>query len=222
MEYIEENKKNIIILGILIGLLIIFGIINKITDKKQYVETIKKSNNSKLAYINIENESIQELNSRLEEQYNEIVNLNNDSYMTYEYSKNGNILSLLITRNIKLNDEYIPDEIYSTYNIDLKTNKVLGNDDIYELYKIDKEDTESKIVNDLANQYNSEVNNGYIVGQECDINCYLEDKEYYSIDDNFNLYIQNNKVYGFLNVSNASVYYTINNYPKMNKKYELN
>lgn len=221
MEFIENNKKSIIILGILIGLLIIFGIIN-LFSKKTYISTLKSRNNSKLPYININSEDIKELNARLEEQYNEIIELNNNSNMTYEYSKNGNILSILVTRNIELDYDYIMEEEYDTYNIDLKTNEFLGNDDIVELYKLDKDEIESKIVSDLMEQYNYEVDKGYIVTQECDINCYLEDKEYFSIDDNLNLYVKKGKVYGYLNIKNSSLYYSKDNYPKMNKLYILN
>lgn len=222
MEYIEENKKYIIILGVLVGLLIIFGIVNNITSKKQYVKTVKSVNNSKLPYININDSTVQELNTRLENQYNEIISLNNDSYMTYEFSKNGNILSILITKYIKLDDDYIPEEEYNTYNINLKNNEFLDNDDIFDLYKLDKEEIESKVVTDIMEQYQYEVDNGYVVGQECDIDCYLEEKEYISVTDNFNVYIKNKKIYGYLNIKNSSLYYSNENYPKINKIYNLN
>ena len=223
MEFIEENKSKLVILSILIILTIIFSIISILDNKKtKYVYTVSTKNNSKLPYIDIDSEDIKVINSRLENEFNEMVSYNNKSNMEYEYSINDDLLSLLITKNY-IEDDQIPEVDYEVINISISDKKIYSSDDIIDMYSLSKNEITSKIENSLLNEYNEEVTSGYIVPQECNYSCFLEfDKEYKSINDNLEVYVKNDKVFGYLNIKNSSLYYSIDNYPKINRLFELN
>lgn len=220
-EILEEYKGKILLILGLIFLVIIFLIISS-CSKNKYIYTIKSNGNSKLPYIKIKNSDFDYINEDLENQYNEIINYNNESSFTYEYSVNKNIFSLLIIKKVKEKNSDFINEYYYSYNYDLNAKKFYNTDDILNNYAISKENVENTIKNELTNQYQKEVSEGYRVSQECNLKCFVNEKGYISIDENLITYIKKNKVYGYLNVSNASLYYDVNNYPKTKKIYKLN
>jgi len=235
MEIIEENKKEILIALGIIGLLIIFLIIKGCVNKKEIIYTSKNFKDSNLPYIDLDIEEINTINNNLQEDFYEIKNRNNGSTMKYEYSKNGDILSLLV---IETYAEFEEDDKpalvdYLTYNIDLKNKKVLKSDEIYNKYNIDKNSVELKIRSILEKQFYQDLKDGFITEYNCNLeenkeldDCrldyYLERyRRYYSIDENLSLYIKNNKVYGYLNTYQQLPYTTKNNYSNLKEVYEL-
>ena len=221
-EFIEENKKKLLILGVLFGILIIFLIISNILKKDKYIYTLEKNRNSSLPYINIENEDISNINNYLKDEFDSIVSYNNDSYMKYEYSKQGDLISLLVEKGIRGSEDSFLEVQYETYNISLETKKIYEIDELLIMYNLDKQDIYNNIYMELEKQYNKEVQEGYLVKQQCDFECFIESKDFTSVDKNVKLFVKNNKVYGYLNTQNASMFYSIDDYPKMNKIYELN
>ena len=236
MEIIEENKKEILIALGIIGLVIIFLVIRGCTKKDNTIHTIKSFKDSELPYINLKIDGVNIINNRLQDDYYNIKNRDNGSTMKYEYSKNGDILSLLV---IETYEEFEEDDKpalvdYITYNIDLKNKKILTDDDIYTKYNINKTTVENTISNALSEQFNKDLNNGFITEYNCNLeenkmvdDCrldyYIERyRRYYGIDENLTLYVKNNKVYGYLNIYEQLPYTTRKNYSNMNVEFKLN
>lgn len=235
MKMILENKKKLLVVLGIIVLILVFLII-KGCNKKSLIYTSKTFKDSKLPYIDVNIKGVNEINNSLQDDFYYIKNMNNGSTMKYEYSKNGDILSLLV---IEAEEEFEEDDKpalveYITYNIDLKNKKILKNDDIYDLYNIDKDVTELSVLESLINQYSKDYNNGFITKSncsleqnkqldDCNVNYYIEKyRRYYSVDDNLTLYVKDNKVYGYLNIYEQLPYTTKTNYSDIKIKYELN
>lgn len=221
MDIIKDNLKIIILAVILVVLTIIFALINSCTNKNKYVKTLKTNGNSSLPYIKIKNDKSSEINKMLEEQYNEIINKNNKSYMSYKYSVSDNIFSLLVETGIKENNSEFIEVIYYTYNYDLQTKEFISKEELLKRNSITIKDVQNRIEKTLLNEYNKEVNEGYFDPNEYSFESFLHEKNYYSINDNLEIYMDNNKIYGYLNITNASGYYDKDNYPKVKKIYEL-
>lgn len=222
-EFIEDNKKNLIILASLIIFTIFFLIFSSCSLKKKdkYIYTIEKNSKSKLPYINLKGSNIELINNSLKVEYDELSKYKN-SYFKYKYSIQDDIISLLIEKGIKKSKSDFLEEEYKVYNISLKSKKVLSKDEIMSKYNLDKNNIKSIIEKALEKQFKYESDNGYVVPQECNLNCYLNDKNYVSIDDNLEFFIKGKDIYGYLNIKNTFLYYDINNYPKTNKMYKLN
>ena len=127
--------------------------VGKIDESKEWVYDIKNSNDNNLPYINIDSESIKQINKDISEIYKDVKEEHGDFGISYEYFINDNILSLLIHRGYT--NDYVE---YKTYNIDMTTGKPVSNLEL--LY--------SK--NILENEYIEKVKNAY----EADTSEYLK------------------------------------------------
>ena len=221
VDFFEKNKKNIIILGILLLCLLLFVIFTSCNKKTKYINTIKSHNKSSLPHINIQSDNIEKINKKLKNEYEEIIDLNNESYFKYEYSYSNDVLSLLIEKGIKESENDFLEVEYKVYNISVIDKKSLEKDDIIALYDLDESNIKQTIESELQKQYNKEISDGYIPVEECKYSCFLEDKNYTSINDNVELFVKDDKVYGYLNIKNGSLYYDLNDYPTTKKIYEL-
>ena len=226
-----KNKK-LIFAVVLIILTIILSVTNNFTKNdntnkkiknKKYVFTLESSsdNNSKLPYINLKGDSIEKLNIELKEKYYKIISNTSLNSINYEVNINSGFISLLIIEQQKESENDIPDIVYTAYYIEINTMKLLNQEDIIKKYNLNLTSIEKQISTELNNQYNKEVTDGYIVKQECDYNCYLEYRKYNSINDNLQFYIKENKVYGYLNLTNKIFYYASYDYPKYKDVYSF-
>lgn len=221
IENIEDNKKEILLCLGIIGLIVLFLIIKGCTSKKEIIYTIESNKTSKLPYIDLKITDINDINRELKEDYYMIIDLQNESYMTYKYNKNDDILSVLVTEVMYVADK-VPVTRYVTYNIDLKNKKILSDDDIYSKYEISKYSTKRMLDTALANQYEQDIKDKFIDSSKHDFEFYaMEFKQYHGIED-LVLYINNNEVYGYLNIRDYVPNSTKTKYPKMNKEFKLN
>ncbi len=229
-EIYEQNKKLIIALGIIIAMVCIFYVINIITGEsnvnkyiknKNYVFTIESSGTSKLPFINIDSEEVKKINEELKKEYHEII-LYSNSYMKYEYNIKEDNLSILIEKGIKKEDDDFLEIKYETYNISVKDKKIKDYNQVLKENNLNINSLKNVIETNLKDQYDKEVNQGYVVYQECDYNCFLEYREYTSVENNLKIYVDNEKVYGYLNLRSSSLYYLPNDYPEIKRIFELN
>ncbi len=221
-EIIEENKTKLIIIGVLILLTVIFLIFSKTRSTKQYVYTKESVGNFKLPYININDSNVKEVNKDLKKDYKKTMNYGYDSSYDYEYYVKDKVLYLLIKKTIQTDFSMIPEQVYESYAYSFKLKGFLSSDEVLENNGVSKDSIEKMVDKKLKKSYNTESKKGYIVPQECDYTCYKEMKKYNSVKDNVVYYMNNGHLYGYLNISNNSIYYTTDIYPNINKKFNLN
>ena len=221
-EIIEENKTKLIIIGILVVLTIIFFIISRTSNTKKYVYTKETNGNFKLPYLNIKGDNVKAFNEMIKEDYNETIKIGYNSGYDYEYYVKDKVIYLLIKKDIQKDDDIIIENEYQGYYYSLKLKRFLTNDEVLEKYNVNKSDVEKKVENHIKKQYDYESKEGYIVYQECNLECFKQLKGYTSVDDNVVYFANKKGLYAYLNVYNNSIYYTYDIHPKMNKKIKLN
>ena len=209
-EYIIENKKTIIIIGIFLGILIILSIIvNLLGNTNQvlitaYVSRLEKEdltftdNNCDLDYVlkynnipyfNLNTEVFNELNEEIFETFL-LRTWYQDGEIDYEASLNDNILSVALNISYETDDDLAYLE-YKTYNINIDENTRMNNQDILNRYNLTLEDVTSRVLSHLRTYYDYEVEKGYIT--DFSFNEYLTILNYTPITiNNMNLYIDSN------------------------------
>ncbi|MBQ7141394.1 MAG: hypothetical protein IJO32_07840 [Bacilli bacterium] len=202
---IKNYKKEFIIMGILIGLILIIFLFqifqskettNKILENHDYIiekESLKEENiiTHRLPYINLNNKAAELINKEIISKYYLLKETEN-SIFDYTYTKTDDIISLLITSSICEYGDSCKAE-YISYNFDIKNNKLLNNEDLLNMYNYDLDIIEKTIKNKLNEYYNHELTNKYI-DKNMSFEQYLSDR---NIDDynDVNIYInKDNKI----------------------------
>lgn len=110
-----------------------------------------------LPFINIKNSTIQNFNKRLEKTYEkkaeEISQKSNNAIYTVKYiaSIKNNILSIALYSDLK-QDTSAQRVIIETFNFNLEEKKELTLEDIIKIYKLDKNEIQNKINNNIKEQ----------------------------------------------------------------------
>lgn len=161
-------------------------------DKSEHIVYTNYNQNSKeVPYINIDSSDIKSLNENIVAFCNNYVN-SEDIKLKYDYSINGNYLSLVIK---VINDKEMPAKmIFKTYNVNLKTREALSEQDLINYFNINEDIVNARIHNRFLEMYKDEIAQGYIVENECDYTCYLG---YRGVDDyltDINYYIKDGKL----------------------------
>lgn len=196
---IDKNKqkiyKNIIIGLIIFGFLAIivsiFYINNKSDKNKDYIYE-----NNDIPIINVDDNTFDNINSEIKELYNQAsdtVNLTNQIY------KNNDIYSLVIKKDSysNLEEYYLTD--YIIYNVDINSNKLLTNEELLQKYGYTKENVISSARILLNKYYLDEVNQGYVEGNECDLECYISSIRFIEdIYSNISLFVEDNVLKGYI------------------------
>lgn len=189
-ETYEENKKNVKIIFIILIIGILCFILVKTKNSKNYIITYKNENycgfDSTVPLINISdskqaNEEITKLyaNSKVE-----------NKYMTYDYYKNKEIISLIINiYNCESND-MIDKKVF--YNIDTSNEKIISNDELIERFNITKSEIENIVLEEVKKYYNYEIEKEYI--KNISIEEYLNKLED-GILTNAQYFVKDNKLY---------------------------
>lgn len=166
----------------------------KVDKGEHIVYTRYNQNNKEVPYINIDSSDIKSLNESIVEFCNNYINTE-DIKLKYEYSINGNYLSLVIKI---INDKEYPSKmIFKTFNVNLKNRTALSDEDLMNYFNINQDIVNARIHNRFLEMYKDEVAQGYIVEGECDYTCYLG---YRGVDDyltDLNYYIKDGKLVVF-------------------------
>lgn len=193
IETLKENKKTLIILGILLIFVIFSSIFNqktnsdKLDNNKDYIYTSRSNDNSKMPYINIKSEEITDANIEILTKYLEIDNKENSS-MNYTYTEYSDIISLIISI---IDNEGNLEKL--TYNIDKKSKKILSDEEIINEFNLENSKVKNIMEYYIREYYNYEISQKYI-DKSCDFNCYITE---YEIDvyNNYKFYIKDNNLY---------------------------
>ena len=213
LRHINNGQCIPIIIGaILIILLIIYYFYKsnyenfnylKIDKDKYLVYTIyTKSNDmgsiTNVPYININSSKIDKINKEIIKTSEDFLNIKGNTIL-YEYSVSGNTLSLVL-KMVNNNTLYTSEIKFKSYNINLKTLKLIDNNNLLKLYNVSND----KVSNIIDNK--DEVKKGFIPKEECDYNCYLEWRDIKNMTDNISYFIRDGKLYVFKEFIPYSVY----------------
>jgi hypothetical protein len=196
--------------------------ITKIDETKEIVysvldkdyEYFGKEIQVKIPAFNINTDEVKELNSKIEEEYQKVVE-SNDTFaateLTYEYYVNNDIISLVIKK------VYLESSTnnYAVYNVNQKTGEVLDKEDILTAKNITKSEYEEKIAKQISAKFDENTAafkemGGYEELKEknnSEENCSLENTEVYLENNGKLQYIAN--VYS---MAGADKYQTIFDY----------
>jgi len=189
IENILNNKIIILFISLLlIALLVFYGISkmnnrnynNKKLDNTKYIVYTKETREKEyylqdIPFINLKGESIGVINNDIDTY---LKNFDKENIETsYEYNINGIVLSLIL----KVEDHSKADNAtityFRSYNINLNNLELLSNEAVLNYFNINENDINNKIENELKNYYNDLVNNSYINTNQCNYNCFLNNRD---------------------------------------------
>ena len=210
-EYIIENKKTIIIIGIFLVVLIILSIVVKLLGNTNqllitaYVSKLEKEDitlevndcdldyvlkYNNIPYFNLNTEVFNELNEEIFETFL-LRTCYQDGEINYEASLNDNILSVALNISYATDDDLAYLE-YKTYNINSDENIRMNNQDILKRYNLTLENVTNIVLSHLRTYYDYELEKGYI--NDFSFQYYLTNILNYTpiTINNMNLYIDSN------------------------------
>lgn len=219
----SKFKKILIWFGVLLLIVILVGYFlynnyyrnyNYIKeDRNQYlVYTLKTSTNrnnmhSEVPYINIDSEDARLVNQAIET-YAETFLANKNNLMVYDSQLNGEVLSVLIRLSEYSEGYSFPEVSFHTYNFNLKSQTLMSNEELLSLFDVTEEEVKDKIEAQFEKYYQEEVDEGYLVAEECDYNCFLSWRGIEN-DDYLNsvyYYVKNGKLIAYRGFSTYSIY----------------
>lgn len=173
--------------------------VNKKNDDKEYVYTIKSFENpyqenvyDEIPTINLVGEEFDNINESIVKKYEQVSNKVDYDY-SYEFNQSDNILALKITYAYYPNDTAIyPIRYFDTYNISLKSGKVLNDKQILKMYKLESFQVNDFLESKFKGFYSNLVNRNFYTEKECNYKCFLDNR---GISDNYlngtSYYIEN-------------------------------
>lgn len=163
----------------------------KVDRSERIVYTRYNQNSKEVPYINIDSSDIKAVNESIVAYCNNYVN-SDDIKLKYDYSINGNYLSLVIK---VINTKELPSKmIFKTYNVSLKSREALSDEDLISYFKINNDIVYARIHNRFLEMYKDEVTQGYIEEMECDYTCYLGYRGVTDYLEDINYYIKDGKL----------------------------
>lgn len=195
------KKKLIILLIVLIAITIILVVLNKKMDTNNKVlgaqdyvieketEYSKDESKGPLPVINLKGKEVEKINNEILGIYYSVAYKEYDVFK-YEYNIEKDILSLLITVTLVDDTEYGTIKYYS-YNINVKENKSLSNQEVVKTLKLDSNIINEKLEFRIKKYYSLDVLNKTMSYDE-----YKELINYKKEDAK--LYIKNKKLYAYI------------------------
>lgn len=195
------KKKLIILLIVLIAITIILVVLNKKMDTNNKVlgaqdyvieketEYSKDESKGPLPVINLKGKEVETINNEILGIYYSVAYKEYDVFK-YEYNIEKDILSLLITVTLVDDTEYGTIKYYS-YNINVKENKSLSNQEVVKTLKLDSNIINEKLEFRIKKYYSLDVLNKTMSYDE-----YKELINYKKEDAK--LYIKNKKLYAYI------------------------
>jgi len=238
---IKENKKNIIIIIILLTLVICLTIFINLKNSQNtvlinsYVSKLEKKNlkldNSpcdldnvlkynNIPYFNLKNDIYDKLNEEILTEFL-LRTCYQGGFVDYEASLNNNILSVALNISYDTDDDLAYLE-YKTYNVNIKNNTIMNNNEILNLYNLNTTQVENKVLSKLTEYYEYEKKMNYISNMS--FNEYLKILKYTNITtNNMNLYIDDkNDLYIFKDYTLSEGMSIDEDYPYITIKFKLN
>ena len=184
LNYIKEDKNNFIVYTF------------KSTKKKEYTKDIP--------YVNIKKSIGKEINK-------DIVNFTKECYekemctVTYEYDVTNKVLSLLV-KKIDYDVDFGPAMSSKSYNLDLKTLKLIEDVKLLELFETNETNVEKIIEEKLESYYDEILDLEYYDERECNYECFLKYRDIDNYLDNVSYYIKEGKLYAYKSYTYYSVF----------------
>ena len=212
----EEEQKRYLKLAIIIGIaiLILWFIVSLISSVfKQEQNYIKEKSRytypdsnivSILPYLTLKSDDATIVNEELHEMYNTAIKSKNSQF-TYRYSISGDYLSLVAITYLVEDDTNYPYPVFKTYVFDLKTEKLLTNEELLNQFSKTEQDCLNTLEQAMQEYYQGELEEYYLDERECDYNCFLKAREINKDFSQIMLYIEDNKLkfyYSFKTYSN--------------------
>lgn len=180
--------------------------VTKIDEKKEIVYSVfdkeydyfDEKTQVEIPAFNINTEEIKELNSKIEEEYQEIAEANEEfgsTEVTYEYYVNDDIVSLVLKKSYLEASQ----ETYEVYNVNQKTGTVLEKEDILTAKNITEDAYETKIAEQISAKFDENMESFKETAEykrakqknDSKENCSLENTEVYINEEGKLSYIAN-------------------------------
>lgn len=213
----ETKKKLVIVLAIISIILIIFVFylrsrtVNyssvKEDKSKDVVYTYKTSKDDvfikEIPYLNLNFDFAKNINKDITSFIGEY---ETDEYTSigYNYNINGEVLSFVV-KMINYGDETGPKISFKGYNINLKTKKIVTDNELLDLFGYTSKDVEVSIAKKFNEYYKELVKENYYDSDECDYDCFLTYRDVENYLDDIVLYVNNGDLYAYKPFSFYSV-----------------
>ena len=210
IEKVFDNKIIIILVSLLLIIALVYYGISKINsrdfnnkkiDKNKYVVYTKETRQKDfyiqdIPFINLKGETIEVINDDINN-YLEPFNKDNIE-VSYEYSVNGIILSVVLKVEDHSKLENASITYYRSYNINTENMELLSNPKILSYFDITEQEVNSIIEYNLKDYYNNLVKDKIINKSECNYNCFLNNRGINTnYIDNIAYYIRDGKLIVF-------------------------
>lgn len=204
---LEEEKKRKLIKWLIIGIVIILilwliitfwpsGDQNALDDYINATATYEAPGSgltSTLFSINLDSEDASTINQEIENKYNTAIQ-NRYQQFTYEASLNKDYLSVaLITNQINASTGYAYSTI-DTYTFDLDSESLVTDDELLQTFSTSWEEIASSFEQEMQNFYQEELKSMYFLESDCNYQCFLNNREITSYQDNLHLFVLNDQL----------------------------
>ena len=180
-------------------------------DTNQYLVYTKSSsyNNqnmrNEIPFINIDSPDAELVNQAIEE-YAESFLQNKDNLFVYDSQVNGQVLSVLIKMKDYSDGYSFPEAQFHTYNFDLTTQTLMDDNEVLSLFNITTEDVSKKIRQQFEGYYQQELEEGYLIGEECNYECFLNWRGVNDYMNDVHYYIRDGSLIAYRGFSIYSVF----------------
>lgn len=208
---LDNNKKILIVVSL--AVILIVGIILyvyfknensgfkniKENEDKELVYTINSKKNKDffidVPYINIKGDYIKSVNEDINSYVEEFIN-EEMVRLTYEYEINGKVLSLVI-KVANYNTDDVPEIYFKTYNVNLDTLVLLSDDYLLRIYNTNYESVKEIIEKRFQYFYKDLIEQEYFDEEECEYECFLENRGVEDYMDDVSYYIEGGKLVAY-------------------------
>ena len=160
---------------------------------------------NEIPFINIDSPDARRVNQAIEE-YAESFLENQDNLFVYDSQVNGEVLSVLIKMKDYSDGYSFPESEFHTYNFDLTTQTLMDDDEVLSLFQVTKDDVSSIIQKQFEEYYQKEVEEGYLIAEECNYQCFLNWRGVSDYMDDVHYYVRDGSLIAYRGFSIYSVF----------------
>lgn len=209
MEAINKQKIIQIILVLVIGLVLFWGVSKLLENRSPLAKTALENYISENASFTIPTTSItsycpkvllsgqaaQSVNEEINTLYNDIVG-SDDRQLLYQAAISDRYLSLVLIVNT-YDDEENKEGAYptfSSYIFDIHTKELLTSDTVLQAFHKTQQVAEQIFQQEMKTHYQKELESGYLKEAECDYECFLDLRNIEDDPSAFQYYIEDGKL----------------------------